>query len=815
MTVFSLSDDQLALRDAVRRFCASRWTPQRARQVEHGGGDRWDAATFAELGQMGILGLTIPACYGGEGAAWLDCVVAYEELGRALFLSPHYASSVVSGGLLARFTSDEVRRRLLPQVASGEVIVTSCVLALPVADRPRQGPGDTSEGPITEMPGPRADDAAGLWVEDGRVSGRMRAVPYAEVAHYYLVVAPAAGAGTQADDGRGRSELLLVHHEPGSSRCERVGSIAGPPRHDVELASAPMERLTPDGIVGGEVERELTRAKLLLAAEAVGGAKSALDLAVAYASERQAFGQHIGSFQALQHKMADMATRIEVADTAVHFAARLHDADDPAIAVTALAVLESAQAYSFCARNAVQVYGGAGIMSDSHVSLHFRRSQVLEQAVGSRSQMEHLVAQDLLSDPVRGIPREITLDSPDDKELEETRGGMTFGIEKKLRQEFRQYFQRVITPEARAEIDESNDDYSGELYQELARSGYIGLSLPTEYGGRGLGYTELAIFEEEAHLAGLPHGVMSVLNGSAHFAAQLLVRIGTKEQRQQYLPAIMRGEYRFTQGFTEPECGSDLAAVRCFAEQRGNDFVLTGQKVFNSAHVVTHMLALVRSDRESTRHSGISLLMVDLRSPGVTLLPMYTMRGWRRNLVVFDETPVPGDALIGEKDRGWYALMSVIDLERSGIALPARRWRVLQQILHEIQGRPGEASEILGHESQTAALSEIYRTTLLGWLLSRKVCYLQDRGENVTALASFQKLFNGEAAERFIDAAVHLLGDEALIDRASKEADGTTASLGRTLSALYLDCRIWQIAGGSSEIQRNIIARRILRLPSA
>jgi alkylation response protein AidB-like acyl-CoA dehydrogenase len=380
------------------------------------------------------------------------------------------------------------------------------------------------------------------------------------------------------------------------------------------------------------------------------------------------------------------------------------------------------------------------------------------------------------------------------------------------RDDLRAFFAREFTADMREQIERENSDYSEALYQALARAGYTGLSIPKEFGGLEHGYLDIALFDEEAMLAGVPHGVTSLFSGSVHFAAISLIRIGTADQRRRFLPGILEGRFKFTQGFTEPGCGSDLAAVQTFARDEGDEFVVSGQKIFNTAHLATHMIAVVRSDREAPKHKGISLLIIDLGSDGVTLHPTYTMRGWRRNIVTLDEVRVPRINLLGRLHRGWYDLMSVMDLERSGVRQPAERRAALKEILDYVRSTERDGRPLIAHPEVRSMIADLYRDLVVGALLSYRVVWMQETGQDATSYASYQKIFNSEAAERMANAAMEVVGPGALVLGRS-QADRRWAPLGRLLTKLYQDCRIWQIAGGTSEIQRNIIAQRVLGLP--
>ena len=257
------------------------------------------------------------------------------------------------------------------------------------------------------------------------------------------------------------------------------------------------------------------------------------------------------------------------------------------------------------------------------------------------------------------------------------------------RQEVRAFFRRVVTSEIRRRIQHNNVDWSEDLYKALADGGYTALSLFKEFGGMERGYLEIAIFTEEAVAAGVPHGVISAFGATVHFAAHAVLRLGNDEQRKSFLPRILDGTLRSTQGFTEPGCGSDLAAVATTAVPDGDDFVVNGQKIFNSADIATHLFTLVRTDKNVPKHKGNSILLIDLKSPGVSIQPMPTVAGWRKNVVMLDDVRVPRSHLLGEVNKGWYSLMNVIDLERSAMHMPVTRREAIRCLIEYLASKDG------------------------------------------------------------------------------------------------------------------------------
>ncbi len=381
-------------------------------------------------------------------------------------------------------------------------------------------------------------------------------------------------------------------------------------------------------------------------------------------------------------------------------------------------------------------------------------------------------------------------------------------------EEVREFFRSTVSEELLDRVEEDGTEWDQELYQALADKKYTAIGIPEAYGGMGMGFTELAIFNEEGARASLPHGVSSIFGTTCQWVAVAVIRLGTEEQKRHYLPRLISGEYRVALGLTEPGCGSDLAAVDLRAVQDGDDFILNGQKIFNSGHLATHLITVSRTDPSAPKHKGISLLLADLRAEGVEIYPVITIRGWKRTTVVFEDVRVPKTALLGQLNRGWYDLMSVMDMERSGMSSVAEREVSFDKILQYVKEAKRDGKPLAEYPAVRSALADMYREIVVGRLLSQRVIWLQATGQDATSLASFQKLFNSEAAERLTLAAMDIIGPLTLLEwRNAGETNKRWAPLKGLLNTMYKDLRIGQIYGGTSEIQRNIIATRELRLP--
>jgi alkylation response protein AidB-like acyl-CoA dehydrogenase len=340
----------------------------------------------------------------------------------------------------------------------------------------------------------------------------------------------------------------------------------------------------------------------------------------------------------------------------------------------------------------------------------------------------------------------------------------------------------------------------------IVERGWIAPAWPKEYGGAGLSVKEQFILNEEFAEAGLSNvggfGVMML-------GPTLMVH-GTEEQKAEVLPKILAGEVVWCQGWSEPGAGSDLASLQTRAVRDGDEYVLNGQKIWTTgAQFADRMYMLARTDPDAPKHRGISMLMLDMKQPGVSVRPLTTMANTQTfNEVFFEDVHVPVQNRIGEENRGWYAGMTLTDFERSGIGNSVGTQRALQGTLAYAKQAP--ADETVLDKSSTWRLDFVDR-----WIeadIARLFSYLnnsiQDRGMVPNHEASMSKLFTTELSQKIARTNLKLFGLYGTIwDRSRPEAMKGRAAGG------YLSAVSSTIAGGTSEIQRNIIATRGLGLP--
>lgn len=345
-------------------------------------------------------------------------------------------------------------------------------------------------------------------------------------------------------------------------------------------------------------------------------------------------------------------------------------------------------------------------------------------------------------------------------------------------------------------------DEVAEWYHALANKGWLAPTWPQAYGGMGLNPAKHMIYVEEWARLGCPripdHGI--------GLTGPLLLQYGTDEQRAYYLPRILTGEHVWCQGYSEPNSGSDLASLKTSAVRDGDEFVVNGQKIWTTlAHCANWILLLVRTRKvEGKRQEGISVLLVDLRTPGVRIRPIPNLREEADFCeVFFDDVRVPAGNLVGEVDQGWTLAKSVLGHERIFLGAPTRPEYALARL--------ETLAEATGKFEDKAFLSRYARHRLdvydLGSAFERFAKVLRAGGD-LEADVSVLKIFNTELYQRITEEMLEIAGEAARFEDDLDAGDTKVDAMN-----LFLDSRAPAIFGGSNEIQRNILAKAVLRLP--
>jgi alkylation response protein AidB-like acyl-CoA dehydrogenase len=341
----------------------------------------------------------------------------------------------------------------------------------------------------------------------------------------------------------------------------------------------------------------------------------------------------------------------------------------------------------------------------------------------------------------------------------------------------------------------------------LAERGWIAPHWPAEYGGAGLSAKEEFILQEEMMRARVP-----TVNGiGAFLLGPTLLEHGTDEQRAAHLPAIARGEAAWAQGFSEPGSGSDLASLRTRAVRDGDEYVVTGQKVWTSlGQYADWLFVLVRTDPEADpQHRGITFLLVDATSPGVTIRPITDIRGAAPFCeIFFEDVRVPVANRVGEENRGWYVAMTALSFERAGIGATIK----YEQALAELVGYLGseEGRGFRRTDTDAALRQEIARRHTeirVLYNLARYTVSKQAAGGVPGYEASVNQLFGAELHQRLARTGATAFGRYAQLWQRND------APMNAAFTHLSMDSVAATFLGGTSEIQRNVIATRGLKLP--
>ncbi|MHB8376345.1 MAG: acyl-CoA dehydrogenase family protein [Dehalococcoidia bacterium] len=356
------------------------------------------------------------------------------------------------------------------------------------------------------------------------------------------------------------------------------------------------------------------------------------------------------------------------------------------------------------------------------------------------------------------------------------------------------------------------DEYrrlNAEWAKKLAERGWIAPAWPKEYGGAGMTVMEQFIFNQEMAAAGAPRGGNYGIGTG--WAGPTIILYGTEEQKRKYLPPIVKGEVIWCQGFSEPGAGSDLASLQTRAVKDGDDYVINGQKIWTSgAHVAHYMILLARTDPDAPKHKGISYFIVDMKAPGIEVRPLVNMADNHDfNEVFFDNVRVAKENLLGEENRGWYVGTTTLDFERSGIATSVSHRLMVRDLAEFVREHRGadfvsKSSELRNEIADRAIESEVEQ------MLCTQVVSMQNRGLVPNKESSVAKLYSSELDIRIAASAMHALGLYGQLRRGSPHGQFN----GRAESA-YLYATTSTVGGGTSEIQRNIIASRGLGLPRA
>jgi alkylation response protein AidB-like acyl-CoA dehydrogenase len=738
------NEEREMLRESVRGFLATHWPAESA--VERAASPDAVAALWSGLVGQGLATLGAEPTEGGLR----EIAIVLEELGRAGCPAPIMGAALANLALAQREKAHETATKLLGRLHDGAV-------------RLAMAWGSFAADP----------QAGGIQMTGRAATGTVRFVDGG--AHStHLLVATHSGPGL----------ALVALDQPAVAVLPARALGATAAWAQVRMESAVAELIELD-------EASLTDLRLIariaLLARAHGAARRAFEMAVEYARERRQFGQPIGRFQAIQHKLANCLIALEGVRLTLQNAAASFDFGLPQWRYFAsAAVAFGDQSLRQVSLETHHAFGAIGYAEEHEAPRHFRRVHLDTIVFGGARLAHGELAAHLLDDEAGVLP-----------EYDLGEAGNAFRVT------VRQWLDEHWSGERKAAFDRKSfhdREFDPSFALDLGKTGWLALSWPREFGGQGRTPREHLAFLEVMERAEAPRAGAAV-------QANALMMHGTPEQQARYLPEILRGEAMHGMGYSEPDAGSDLAALRTSAVREGDQWVINGQKIWTTTFWGKYMFLAARTDRDAKpAHAGISMFIVPMDTPGITIKPSTTMYDGSFANIFYDNVRVSADALVGEVNGGWKVLTDALANERGlvggGIVLKVAH--AFNLLCRDIRGDAALRADPLVRDriGQLAAEIEVGRQLMI------HCAELAESGTTPPELGAISKVFSGELMERFGEAALDLLGPRAAL---SQDAPGALRN-GRYEQNLRHSL-MWVISIGTNEIQRSLIAQRGLGLP--
>ena len=375
--------------------------------------------------------------------------------------------------------------------------------------------------------------------------------------------------------------------------------------------------------------------------------------------------------------------------------------------------------------------------------------------------------------------------------------------QRNLQRELRQYFEALV---ADVEASRSDEPTYTRYIRRMGQDGWLGLGWPLEYGGRARGPIDQMIFVEESHWAGVPLPLLTL-----NSVGPTLMALGTDEQKERLLPGILKGEVHFSIGYTEPSAGTDLASLKTRAVRDGDEYVITGQKVFTSAiQYADYVWLAARNDPDAQKHKGLSVFIVPVDAPGFHWTPLATIVGDITSSTFYEDVRVPVENLVGAENQGWKLITNQLNHERVAICPASGLLRSLTEVRRWAQDhRLGDGRMVIDHEWVQIGLAKAYAQVDVLKLFNWKVAWGADKGLN-PADASATKVYGTELALEIYRLLLDIVGQAGYLVEGSPGAvlRGRLENQARSQT-------IFTFGGGTNEVQRDIIAMIGLGMPRA
>jgi alkylation response protein AidB-like acyl-CoA dehydrogenase len=760
------SDVIAMLRDSAANFCAHTLDRSRLRALR-GTSPAFDRDAWQQMADLGWTAMVVPEDLEGLDLGAAAAVAVCRELGGVVAPEPLIETAVGAATLL---TNLGAHGKLLQSLIGGKKIVIPVIGAL-------------NSDPFGAV---EANELVGKYV----LKGALTNVPLGPDADVWLVPARLEG------------QPAWFHVSPkfAGITCEPIWLADGTCDAHIVLDGCNGELLGAGESAQNALDLTRIHTELSSSAYLLGLSEALFQITLDYVGTRRQFGQAIGSFQVIQHRLVDLYMQIRLTDAVVAEGCASIDrgAMVAGLRAASRARYRACQTALTVTREAIQLHGAIGTTEECDVGLYVNRALVLVARYGQPSAHAERIAR-LRSEASVVAPEAM---SGIDGYAEPPEGDWTNFNNDEFRGVVRHWFENnypgeLRNPRARLRWHECRD-----WYQVLYRRGWAAPAWPAEHGGMGLSPEKFLIFIEEQERL----GVARTPDQGIIMVGPLLMQHGTPEQQKYYLPPALSGAQIWCQGYSEPNAGSDLASLRTSAVRDGDRFVINGQKIWTTmAQDATHMFCLVRTDSEAKPQAGISFVLIDLAVPGITIRPIRNIAGDEEFCeVFFDDVRVPVDSLVGGLNDGWRIAKALLSFERIFIGSPKQCQHGLSR-LHELASAmnlwddPVFVDRLTRFELDVADLESLYK----------EFADVIRRGETLGPDVSLLKIWASETVVRLsefmLEAAAESGARVGAVDFAGTSVDILTH---------YYNARPTPIYGGSNEIQRNILAKHVLKLPS-
>ena len=762
------------LRDSAIDFCSRSLDVSRLRPMREGG-ENFNSDLWREMCDLGWAGLLAKEESGGLGLG-ADCFgIICRELGRVVAPEP----LIEIGAAVALLSRLDADKSLLASIIDGSSLVSIALT-------------DPEEYLGEKIPTIKATQDSNGYLLTGTAPG----VSYGTDMDQFILPA----------DLEGQVALFLVKKQTEGVAVSGIDLADGSTQATINLSNV---AVVANNLLssGEEAEKELNYvrdlARISISAYLVGLSESIFDITLDYLKTRTQFGQAIGSFQALQHRAVDLFIQKVIAGSVLDETLQGFDRENSDAVrhhLSCRAKYRANEAALLISREAVQMHGGMGYTEECNVGLFLNRALVLVSRLGTSTyHAERFGRSELVFPPIAPST------SPD-KNIssagEKNDGNWNELEDDNFRKTVRHFFETEYPTEMRYPSKRPRWNEIKFWYLRLSEKGWVAPAWPTKHGGMGLSPAKMLIFIEEQERCGIGRSP----DMGIQMVGPLLIKHGTEAQRARYLPKILAGEEVWCQGYSEPNAGSDLASLKTEALLTGDEFVINGQKTWTTlAQDATHMFCLARTSKEGKPQAGISFFLIDLDQPGVTIRPIKNLAGDEEFCEVFlDNVTVPADCLVGEINEGWGIAKALLSFERIFIGSPKQSQYAVKRL------------ELIASETNLFA-NAVFRDKLTRLKLNvfdlestyQSFAEIVKRGQTLGPDVSLLKIWGTETFARLSELMVEVTGPQGAIIGKISFQDAEVDVMSQFYAA-----RPATIYGGSNEIQRNIIAKGVLKLPS-